>query len=174
VYVNGVEKREIFRIDTATNQVDSTWPIPQCESPHGLAIDTSTHRLFSSCENQRLVVVDADTGATVASLPIGRGTDGAAFDPTRKLIFSSNGMDGTVSVIREIDARTFVPAGTLRTELSARTISVDPATGRLFLVAAKTSATALAAFQAARKAGRRGPSPFAPGSVKLLFFDPGT
>ncbi len=72
VYVNGVEKREIFRIDTATNRVDATWPIPQCEAPHGLAIDTATHRLFSSCENQRLVVVNADTGATVATLPIGR------------------------------------------------------------------------------------------------------
>jgi YVTN family beta-propeller protein len=173
VYVNGVEKREIFRIDTATNQVDATWPIPQCEAPHGLAVDTSTHRLFSSCENERLVVVNADTGATVATLPIGRGTDAAAFDPTRKLIFSSNGMDGTLSVIREVDANTFVPAGTVETALSARTMNVDPVSGRVFLVAADTNAKAMAAFMAARRAGRRGPSPFVSGSVKLLFFDPG-
>ena len=115
VYVNGVEKREIYRVDTATNRVDATWPIPQCEAPHGLAVDTATHRLFSSCENQRLVVVNFDTGATVATLPIGHGTDAAAFDPTHKLIFSSNGMDGTLSVIREVDANTFVPAGTVAT-----------------------------------------------------------
>lgn len=172
IYVNGVEKREIFRIDTATNQVDATWPIPHCEAPHGLAVDTSTHRLFASCENERLVVVNADTGATVATLPIGRGTDAAAFDPTRKLIFSSNGMDGTLSVIREIDANTFVPAGTVKTALSARTMSVDPVSGRVFLVAADTNAKAMAAFRAARQAGRRGPSPFVHGSLKLLFFDP--
>ena len=173
VYVNGVEKREIYRVDTVTNQVDATWPIPQCEAPHGLAIDTSTHRLFSSCENERLAVVNTDTGATVATLPIGRGTDGAAFDPTRRLIFSSNGMDGTLSVIREVDANTFVPAGTIKTALSARTMSVDPVSGRLFLAAADTNAKAIAAFLAARKAGRRGPSPFVRGSLKLLFLDPG-
>jgi YVTN family beta-propeller protein len=173
VYVNGVEKQEIFRIDTATNQVDASWPIPQCEAPHGLAIDTSTHRLFSSCENGRLVVVNADTGATVTTLPIGRGTDAAAFDPARKLIFSSNGMDGTLSVIREVDANTFVPAATIRTALSARTMSVDPVSGRLFLAAATTNAKAMAAYRAARQAGRHGPSPVVPGSLKLLFFDPG-
>jgi YVTN family beta-propeller protein len=174
VYVNGVEKREIFRVDTATNRVDATWPIPECEAPHGLAVDTATHRLFSSCENQRLVVVNADTGTIVATLPIGRGTDGAAFDPTRRLIFSSNGMDGTLSVIREVDANTFVPAETVRTALSGRTLSVDPASGRVFIAAARTTAQAMAAFRAARMAGRHGPSPFAPGSLELLFFDPGT
>jgi DNA-binding beta-propeller fold protein YncE len=172
VYVNGVEKREIYRVDTGTNQVDATWPIPQCEAPHGLAVDTATHRLFSSCENQRLVVVNADTGATVATLPIGRGTDAAAFDPTRKLIFSSNGMDGTLSVIREVDANTFVPAGTIKTALSARTMSVDPVSGRVFLAAADTTAQAMAAARAARMAGKRGPSPYVRGSFKLLFFDP--
>jgi hypothetical protein len=118
------------------------------------------------------MVVDTVTGAAVATLPIGRGTDAAAFDPVRKLIFSSNGLDGTVSVIREVDARTFVPAGTIKTQLSARTMSVDPATGRLFLLAAETNPAAMAAFLAAREAGRHAPSPFAPGTLKLLFFDP--
>lgn len=172
VYVNGVQKREIFRIDTTSNRVDARWPIPQCLAPHGLAIDTSTHRLFSSCENQRLIVVNGDDGAVVASLPIGRGTDGAAFDSSRRLIFSSNGIDGTVTAIRETSANTFEPAGTIRTALSARTMSVDPASGRLFLAAAKTSAKELAAFYADRRAGRHAASPFGPGSLELLFFDP--
>jgi DNA-binding beta-propeller fold protein YncE len=172
IYVNGVGKREIFRVDTASNQVDATWPIPQCLAPHGLAIDTVNHRLFSSCENQRMVVVNADNGAVMATLPIGRGTDGAAFDPTRKLAFSSNGRDGNVTAIREVDANTFVVAGTIPTTLSARTMSVDPQSGRLFLAAAKTNARAMAAFMAARKAHRHGPSPFVAGSLKLLFFDP--
>jgi DNA-binding beta-propeller fold protein YncE len=119
------------------------------------------------------MVVNADTGATLATLPIGQGTDAAAFDPTRKLIFSSNGMDGTLSIIREVDANTFVPAGTVETTLSARTMSVDPITGRIFLAAADTTAHAMAASRAARQAGKRGPSPFAHGSLKLLFFDPG-
>jgi YVTN family beta-propeller protein len=174
VYVNGVASKVIYRVDTATNRVDATWPIPQCEAPHGLAVDIETHRLFSSCENSRLVVVNADTGATVATLPIGRGTDAAAFDPIRKLIFSSNGLDGTLSIIREVSADTFVPAGTVKTALSARTMSVDPQSGRIYVTAADTDASAMAAFRAARAAGKRPRRmPFVPGSLKLLFLDPG-
>jgi YVTN family beta-propeller protein len=173
VYVNGVEKRVIYRIDTSTNQVDATWPIPQCASPHGLAIDTATHRLFSSCENSRLVVVNADTGAVVATVPIGRGTDAAAFDPRRKLIFSSNGVDGTITVIREVSAEEFVPAGTVKTAVSGRTMGVDPESGRLFVAAAKEDPAAMAEFRAALAAHKRPTRfPFAPGSLKLLFLDP--
>jgi hypothetical protein len=75
------------------------WSIPNCKSPHGLAIDKLGRRLFSSCVNKVLVVVNLDSGATVATLPIGAGTDAAAFDPMRKLIFSSNGRDGTLSIV---------------------------------------------------------------------------
>jgi DNA-binding beta-propeller fold protein YncE len=173
VYVNGVARSVIYRVDTATNQVDATWPIPQCEAPHGLAIDTATHRLFSSCENRRLEVVNADSGAVVATLPIGRGTDAAAFDPVHKLVFSSNGTDGTVSVIREVDANTYQPVATIRTRLSARTMSVDPQSGRLYLSCADTTPRAMLHFEAARAAHRRPPMPFRRGSFKLLFFDMG-
>jgi YVTN family beta-propeller protein len=174
LYVNGVEKRVIYRIDTASNQVDATWPIPDCESPHGLAVDTATHRLFSSCENQRLLVVNADSGAVVATVPIGRGTDAAAFDPMRKLIFSSNGTDGTISVIREVSADSFVPAGTIKTKVSGRTMAVDPDSGRLYVAAAEPneSEAAMASYRAALAAGKRARRPLLPGSLKLLFLDP--
>lgn len=173
VYVNGVERQEIFRIDTSTNQVDATWPIPQCQAPHGLAIDTATHRLFSSCENGRLVVVNADTGAVVTTVPIGRGTDAAAFDAHRKLIFSSNGGDGTITVIREVNADTFVPVGTVKTAVSGRTMTVDPESGRLFVAAADEDPAAMAEFRAVLAAHRRPTRmPFAAGSLKLLFLDP--
>jgi DNA-binding beta-propeller fold protein YncE len=172
VYVNGVATRKIFRVDTATNEVDATWPIPQCEAPHGLAIDTVTHRLFSSCENGRLMVVNADTGSVVAEVPIGLGTDAARFDPVHKLVFSSNGRDGTLSVIREVNADTFVPAGTIKTVVSARTMGIDPSTGRVYLVAAKFDPQAMAAFLEARREHKRPHgSPFVHGSVELLFLD---
>ena len=172
LYVNGEEKRVIYRIDTASNQVDATWPIPDCESPHGLAMDTATHRLFTSCENQKLLVVNADSGAVVASLPIGQGTDAAAFDPKRKLIFSSNGSDGTLSILREVDADHFESAGTVKPQLSGRTMGLDPDSGRLFIAAAQVNEAALAEYRAARAAGKRVRLPLVPGSLKLLFLDP--
>lgn len=173
LYVNGVTHHEIFRIDTATDRVDARWPMPGCRDPHGLAIDTVTQRLFSSCENGRLIVVDANDGKVVATLPIGRGTDAARFDPKRKLIFSSNGMDGTLSVIREVNADTFVPVATVETALSGRTMGIDAASGRVYIAAARTTRKALAAFIAAWRSGKRPRrSPFAPDSLRLLFFDP--
>lgn len=173
LYVNGVTHPEIFRIDTATNRVDAAWPMPTCRQPHGLALDRVTHRLFASCENDRLVVVNAITGAVVATVRIGAGSDAVRFDPRRRLILSSNGRAGTLSVIREVNADTFVALPAVKTELSGRTMALDPRTGRVFVVAAHTTAKALRAFFAAWRGGKRPQhSPFTPGSLQLLRFDP--
>ncbi|MGA7372296.1 MAG: YncE family protein [Methyloceanibacter sp.] len=166
LYVNGEEKREIIRVDTATNQVDGHWPIPNCTSPHGLALDPEAHRLFSSCTNNVLVIVDADTGTTIATLPIGARSDAAAFDPKRKLIFSSNG-DGSLSVIAEKDANTFVTVASVATLRSARTMAVDPVSGRLYVVAADTTVN-----PSADPSDLRHRYVVTPGSAKLLFLDP--
>lgn len=166
LYVNGAGKKEVLSIDTRTNQVQARWPVPECTSPHGLAIDVSSHRLFVSCVNNVLTVVNTDTGAVVAQLPIGSGTDAAAFDPKRKLIFSSNGRDGTLSIIQERDPQTFVSLGTVKTAISARTMAIDPDTGRLYLAAADVEATPA---DATKPGGR---PKVVPGSLKLLFLDP--
>ncbi|HJS90087.1 MAG TPA: hypothetical protein VJ738_09010 [Steroidobacteraceae bacterium] len=175
LYVNGVTHHEIFRINTATNRLDATWPMPQCQDPAGLAIDTRAHRLFSSCRNQQLVVVNAENGAVVASVPIGRGTDADRFDPKSNLIFSSNGFDGTLSIIREVDANSFVPVATVKTALSARTMDIDTESGRVFLVAAHTTRKAMEDFMTQWRKTHHRPrqSPFTPGSLKLLMFDRG-
>jgi DNA-binding beta-propeller fold protein YncE len=175
LYVNGVTSHEIFRINTASNRVDATWPMPQCRDPAGLAIDTRRHRLFSSCRNQTLVVVNSENGAVVASLPIGRGTDADRFDPKTDLIFSSNGFDGTLSIIREVDANHFAPLATVTTALSARTMGIDTESGRVYLLAARTTRKAMERFMAERQKTHRRPhqSPFTPGSLQLLMLDPG-
>ena len=173
LYVNGVTHHEIFRIDTATNRVDATWPMPTCRSPHGLAIDTATHRLFASCENRHLVVVNAEDGAVVATLPIGAGTDADRFDPRSRVIFSSNGLSGTLSVIRELSAERYRVLPPVRTQLSGRTMALDAASGRVFIVAAHTTPQALHAFLVAWHSGKRPKhSPFKAHSLQLLLFDP--
>lgn len=163
LFVAGEENRDVVRIDTRTNTVTAHWPIADCASPHGAAIDAASHRLFVSCVNERLVVVDTDTGKEVASAPIGRGTDAAAFDSRRKLVFSSNGLDGTLSVIREKTPDTYVPVATIKTAASGRTMAVDPETGRIYIAAADTDPSPT-------PGGRPIPRP---GTLKLLFLDPG-
>ncbi len=175
LYVNGVTHREIFRINTATNRVDASWPIPQCRSPHGLSIDTRTHRLFSSCENGRLVVVNSLNGAVVTTLPIGLGTDSDRFDPKSSLIFSSNGIDGTLSIIREVNANDYIAEPAVKTAISGRTMEIDPQSGRVFVVAAHTTRQTMDRFMAQRHKTHQWPhwSPFTPNSLRLLILDPG-
>ena len=61
-----------------------------------------------------MVVLDADSGRLIATLPIGKGTDAAAFDPARKLAFSSN-RDGTLTVVKENSAGSFSVIGNVKT-----------------------------------------------------------
>lgn len=133
LFVNIEDKREIQRIDTKTAKVDATWPIAACDSPHGLAIDKESHRLFTSCVNSKLLVVNATNGAVVSTLPIGKRTDAAAYDSQRKRVFSSNG-DGTLSVIQQESADQYKSLGEVPTELGARTMTLDTKSGRIFLV----------------------------------------
>ncbi|MGH6878147.1 MAG: hypothetical protein ACREHV_12355 [Rhizomicrobium sp.] len=102
----------------------------------------------------------------VATLPIGAGTDAAAFDPRRNLIFSSN-REGTLSVIAEKTPNDFVALPPVTTEFGARTMALDPESGRIYLVTAD--------FTANPKADTSDPRRryiVTPGSVRLLFLDP--
>src|SRR5690242_14138193 len=100
VYVNIEDKSEISQLDPQTLAVRNTWPISPCEEPSGLAIDVSARRLFSVCSNNKMAVVNADSGHVVATVAIGNGPDAAAFDTERKLAFSSNG-EGNLTVVRQ-------------------------------------------------------------------------
>jgi DNA-binding beta-propeller fold protein YncE len=164
LFVNGAEKRELVSIDTSTNRVLSRWPVPACESPHGLAMDAGNHRLFVGCLNAAINVVDSQSGQVVATVPIGKGSDAVVFDPKQHLVFSSNGKDGTISVIAQKDANTYVPLETIPTSISARTMSINATTGRLYLVSADTEPNTAP--------NAKGRIPTVPGSLKLLFLDP--
>jgi DNA-binding beta-propeller fold protein YncE len=130
-----------------------------------MAFDAATHRLFTTCTNERAVVLDTDSGKQIATLPIGRGTDAASFDPKRKLFFSSNGVAGTLSIIQEKDANHFESLGDMGTVISARTMAIDPDTGRVFLAAADLDPAA-----PPPTSGRN--MKIVPGTFKLLFLDP--
>jgi len=162
-FVDGAEKGEIVVIDTATNKVTAHWPMAGCVKPHGIAMDRKTHRLFASCANHLLTVVNAANGAVVTQLPIGDRNDGAAFDPKRMLLFASNG-DGTLSVIREVSADHYEALGSIPTAVTGRTMDLDPDSGRLYVAAAKVDASAPPAANGRPK--------LVPGSLQLMFLDP--
>jgi YVTN family beta-propeller protein len=127
-------------IDSRRLAVQSTWPLPGCNSPSGLAIDRAHRRLFSVCDGNVMAVTNGDSGAQVAQVPIGRGPDAAAYDEKRGLVFSSNG-DGSLTVVRQQSADHYSVLDTVQTQAGARTMALDPATGRVYLVTAEFGPT---------------------------------
>jgi YVTN family beta-propeller protein len=129
------EPGQMLVIDAQKLNVKATWPLSGCNSPSGLAIDSAHKRLFSVCDGKVMAVTDAVSGKQAALVPIGEHPDAAAFDEKRGLVFSSNG-EGTLSVVHEDSADGYTVIQTLSTQRGARTMALDPASGKVYLVTA--------------------------------------
>ncbi len=140
VYANIEDKSEIVQLDPQTLKVKKTWPLSPCEEPSGLAIDLEARRLFSVCSNNKMAVVNADSGQVIATVAIGDGPDAAAYDPGSKLVFSSNG-SGTLTVVGQSSPDKYSVLENAPTERSARTMTLDTKTHKIYLSAAQLGAT---------------------------------
>jgi YVTN family beta-propeller protein len=136
VFANIESKNEIVRFDAAARKITATWPLANCESPSGLAIDLAGRRLFAVCDGGKMAVVDANSGKTLANPSIGDGPDAARYDSARKLAFSSNGGSGTLTII-DAGKDGYPVLQNLATQRGARTLTLDSATGRIYLATAK-------------------------------------
>jgi YVTN family beta-propeller protein len=161
IFDNIESKNSIVRLDAKSKTLIATWPLTDCESPSGLAIDRAGRRLFSVCDGKTMAVTDANTGKTISNPVIGEGPDAAAYDVTHKLAFSSNG-SGTLTVVDAAKNR-YPVVQNLPTRKGARTMTLDPRTGRIYLVTAE--------FGAAPAASATNPHPrpaIVPGSFTVL------
>jgi YVTN family beta-propeller protein len=140
VFVNLEDKSMVDAIDARTMTVKAEWPLAPGEEPTGMAMDAVTRRLFVACNNKLMIVMDADGGTIVATVPIGERVDGADFDPTLKRAYSSNG-DGTLTVVEEVDANHFRVLETVATQKGARTLAVNTKTHHIFLPTAEFGPT---------------------------------
>jgi len=135
VYVNLEDKSEVAVIDATKHEVVAHWPLAPGTEPTGIALDAAHHRLFSTCHNKMMEMVDTTNGKVMGSVPIWSGVDGCAFDDTTQLAFASCG-EGTTTIAKE-DGDKLTLVQTLKTERSARTMAVDPNTHRIYLPSAQ-------------------------------------
>jgi YVTN family beta-propeller protein len=136
IYVNiESEAGQMVVLDSRKLAVKATWPLPGCARPTGLAIDRMHHRLFSVCDGKVMVITDTESGKQVAKVAIGEGPDAAAFDAKRGLAFSSNG-DGSLTAVRQYSADRYAVASTTPTQRGARTMALDPVSGKVYLATA--------------------------------------
>jgi DNA-binding beta-propeller fold protein YncE len=138
LFVNIEDKNELVVVDTQKLAITHRYDLSaSCDEPAGLSIDPDSQRLFVGCHNQKMTIVDANTGKILDSLPIGRGNDATAYDATSRLVFSSNG-DGTLNVISSLDATHYQIRQTVNTLPGARTLAIDPVSHKVYLVTAET------------------------------------
>jgi YVTN family beta-propeller protein len=136
LYVALEDKDAVGVVDTKTMTVTARYPLAgQGGTPAGLALDAQTHVLFVACRNPAvLVVMNADSGAILTTLPIGMQNDGVLFNPATHEALTPSG-DGHLTVVKEEGPR-FSMTQVLTTLPGARTIALDGKTGHVFLMTA--------------------------------------
>jgi YVTN family beta-propeller protein len=159
MYVNVEDKNEVAVLDTHSRKLVSRFPLKGCDGPTGIAVDARDKEIVSACGGNAVAIVSAPDGRQIASLTIGKGADGAGFDPVHRLALVPGGRDGNLTVIR-LGAKPAV-VEQIMTAVSARTIAVDPSTGRAYLPSATLAPAA---------AGERPKA--VPGSFRVLVVGP--
>jgi DNA-binding beta-propeller fold protein YncE len=77
-----------------------------------------------------MVILDSNNGRVIGSLPIGPGPDDSAYDPETRLVYTSNGGDGTVSIIQQESPDNYRVVETVETAPGARNMALDLKTKR--------------------------------------------
>ncbi len=128
-YVNIEDKNQIAVLDLAGQKVVARYDLKDCDGPTGLAY--TGRDLVVACDGAA-EIIKAENGALLARIRVGEGADGVAYDPGSKLAFIPSGKTGTLSILK-VDGRLTTLFDTVATAVSARTLALDPATGRIFL-----------------------------------------
>lgn len=161
VYNNLEDKNEVVAIDSNSLAIKSRWPVAPAGGPTALTMDRAHRRLFSAGRNPQFVVmIDADSGKVLQSLPISAGVDAAVFEDQTALLFVST-RDGVVHIFHEDSPDKLTEVQSLKTEFGAKTMALDTKTHNLYL------STAEFAAPDASQPNRRRPKP---GTFHLLIY----
>lgn len=120
IYVNMATKAKVSVIDRTTHKV-TDWPLKTGKANYPMALDEADHRLFVVTRKPaQLVVLDLESGSTIASVPCVNDADDLYFDSGRKRIYIPGG-EGFISVIRQSDPDHYEPLAKIPTTTGART-----------------------------------------------------
>jgi hypothetical protein len=138
LYIDIEDKDNIAVVDAKTLAVTAHYDVAgKGGTCAGLALDAKNRILFATCRNPaNMVILNADDGKIITTLPIGNQTDGAGFNPHTMEAFSSQG-DGTLTIVKESGPTGFVIEQTLPTMMGARTSTLDTKTDHIILIGAE-------------------------------------
>ena len=166
LYVDVEDEKKIAVIDLKTLKVITKYDLGSTAGgPGGLGLDAKNHILFAMCARPDVcVVLNADDGKILATLPIGNGTDGGGFNPNTMEAFSSQ-RDGTLTIIKESSPTSFAVEQNVPTKAGCKTCSLDSKNNHIVLIcterapqpAAGTTETNAPAGGGQQRGGRGGP-----------------
>jgi uncharacterized protein YjiK len=142
VYIDLEDKDSIAVVDAKTLKVTTTFSLGgKGGGPGGLGLDAKNHILFAMChEPATCVVLSADDGKIIDTLPIGSGTDGGGFNPNTMEAFSSQ-RDGTLTIIKEKSPTSFEGEQTVQTKPRAKTCTLDTKNDHIILITTEAAPT---------------------------------
>ena len=171
VYIDVEDKDNVAVVDAKALKVTAHYDLAgKGGGPAGLALDAKNHVLFAFCHNPHTaVILSADDGKILATLPIGNGVDAGEFNPNTMEAFSSQ-RDGTLTVIRENSPTSFEVEQTVQTKPGAKTSTLDTKTDRIYLITAEQAPApeANAGQPADGNRQGRGRGRMVPGSFSIL------
>jgi DNA-binding beta-propeller fold protein YncE len=135
LYADVENEKKIAVVDVKTLKLITKYDLGDgAGEPGGLGLDVKNHILFAMCANPSVcVVLNADTGKVLATLPIGNGTDGGGFNPNTMEAWSSQ-RDGTLTFIKENSPTSFAVEQTVQTKTGCKTSSLDTKNNRIVLI----------------------------------------
>lgn len=135
LYINVTDKNYLAVVDKAAGKVVKQWKIKEAEQNAPLAMDEKTHRLFVVTRKPgKLVILNADTGATVAVFKAPERTDQVTWDPDNRRIYVTGG-EGYTSVVEQDDADHYREVAQVKTAPGAKTAILDSDHKRLWIAA---------------------------------------
>jgi DNA-binding beta-propeller fold protein YncE len=174
VYIDIEDQDNVAVVDASSMKVTAHYSLDGNGSgPAGLGLDAKNHILFAFCHDPAVcVILNADDGKVITTLPIGTGVDGGGFNPNTMEAFSSQG-DATLTIIKENSPTSFEVEQNVKTMRGAKTCTLDSKTNQILLITAEYVAptTAAAATQQqtpGRRGGRGGRGQMVPGSFTIL------
>lgn len=134
--VNDEEANEIELADLASGKAIGAIRLTGCEGPTGMAYAPEAGLSLSTCANGKAALVDLAARKVVALLPIGLGPDTAIWDGAHHRFLVPCGKSATLSIIA-LEGRSARVLAPVKTDANARTAAYDPASGALYLPAAR-------------------------------------
>src|SRR6267154_2175354 len=153
LYVDIEDKDNVAVVDVKTLKVTAHYELGgKGRTPAGLGLDAKNHILFAFCRNPATaVIMSADDGKILATLPIGKGSDGGGFNPKTMEAFSSQG-DGTLTIIKETSPTSFEVEQTVQTKSRAKTCTLDTKNSQIVLITTESMPAAQPAVASAAPA----------------------